>query len=645
MKKLIIFLLGVVFCHFLNAQQPIENVANVGFYTLQIDKPAQYIWGLGVEIQSDAIGSGNFGLPEDYTSVPHDLTKKERDRFYADMLKGFRYCRLAGGLYFRGTTADKKELRSRWTSQLPEIREMINKAGIEGISLEYWSPTPYWKANGAYFGEKNGKQNILRCYGRDFKNDSVYHGDTLRFLNDFGESMARDVIYFENNGIKVSMWGLQNEPFGNASYSSCYYSHDQYAQTFNVVAPKIKAANPSTLIMADSDEGPRTYAKKINEDPDKRRFVNAWVWHQIGFDSNTLIENQQKYTENTHGIPVFQNEYEYLTGGTSPKRCLNTVQNIMNWFSFVNSPTWFWLHALKPSTNAEASGYALGFWKPTNAKKVQKIIEKEDVVGAGAPRTVYGYEVTKISNIFIGENGLSVERGDMTKPGKGYSFEINTKSEVYIAVEKVGDYVPPTDWVKTDLTLKWDKEDVIYKKTFEAGVVEIPEHTGKNAESVYGIPHFTIIKPLGNGLKVVTPKDKGIFMIQTIEVRKTIDFTKLKPGHWTYNDYNWNAMAGFLKHMPWNSQRFEVHEDVVRNDQRILSYKTPEGKMVFVLTNRGENPFTFNINIGTPKSFKGYRYTPEDAGNDNMGTLLADKSGEMLQSTLAPLSWEFWVEN
>ena len=45
---------------------------------------------------------------------------------------------------------------------------------------------------------------------------------------------------------------------------------------------------------------------------------------------------------------------------------VNTAQSIMNWMTFQNSPTWFWLHAaLKPTYNSEASaGYSLGFWRP-----------------------------------------------------------------------------------------------------------------------------------------------------------------------------------------------------------------------------------------------------------------------------------------
>lgn len=36
----------------------------------------------------------------------------------------------------------------------------------------------------------------------------------------------------------------------------------------------------------------------------------------------------------------------------------------MNWFVFSDSPKWTWLHALKPTYNAESSGFGLGFWRP-----------------------------------------------------------------------------------------------------------------------------------------------------------------------------------------------------------------------------------------------------------------------------------------
>ncbi len=49
--------------------------------------------------------------------------------------------------------------------------------------------------------------------------------------------------------------------------------------------------------------------------------------------------------------------------------------------------------------------------------------------------------------------------------------------------------------------------------------------------------------------------------------------------------------------MGWNAQRFTVKEDVVRYDQRILAFNTSEKKLVFVLTNRGNETFTFNIHL------------------------------------------------
>ena len=40
----------------------------------------QVIKGIGFEIQSDSIGSGNHGLPEEPIAVPHDLIPSERER-------------------------------------------------------------------------------------------------------------------------------------------------------------------------------------------------------------------------------------------------------------------------------------------------------------------------------------------------------------------------------------------------------------------------------------------------------------------------------------------------------------------------------------------------------------------------------------
>jgi O-glycosyl hydrolase len=102
----------------------------------------------------------------------------------------------------------------------------------------------------------------------------------------------------------------------------------------------------------------------IQSDPAALSYVNGWTWHRIGTDSGEQITNRLAFNSGTFGRPVFNNEFEYLSGTTSVDAMLNTAQSIMNWMTFENSPTWFWLHALKPTYNREAEGYALGLWRP-----------------------------------------------------------------------------------------------------------------------------------------------------------------------------------------------------------------------------------------------------------------------------------------
>ena len=317
------------------------------------------IEGLGFEIQSDSVASANKGLPEATTSVPHDLVPEERERLYREMLTGFRYCRLAGGLYWRGQdNADQKHLIPRWPEQLTEIRDMIKATGIEGVSFEYWSPSPYWKANRKYTGQ-DGSENILRCFGKDFANDPVYKGDVDRFLKDFAAACCTDLQTLKDNGIPISMWGLQNEPGENTPYSSCVYTPKTYSQTFLAVAPVVRAFDPKISIIADSWN--LRFIAPVLKNPEQAKLVDDLVIHHCGSDSNSVTEKLKDANK-----PKFQNEFEYLTDPTSPDRCLNTVQHIMNWFQLAEAPTWFWIHALKPITNSEASGYSLGFWRPIN---------------------------------------------------------------------------------------------------------------------------------------------------------------------------------------------------------------------------------------------------------------------------------------
>ena len=343
-----------------------NTVSPESFFTVFPDRPKQVIKGIGFEIQSDSIASGNLGLPEAKTSVPHDLLPAERERFYREMLKGFRYCRLAGGLYWRGLDADQKFMQGRWPEQAAELRDMIQAAGIEGVSFEYWSPAPFWKANRKYTGADKS-ENVLRCFGKNFASDPEYHGDKNRFLKDFAEACRRDLETLRSNNIPISIWGLKNEPSTDCPYSSCQFTPAQYAKTFLAVAPLVRASDPKIEIIADTAFGwDYKFIRPVLNNPAMSGLVDDLVIHHVGSDANVVLDIPKEKS----GKPRFQNEFEYLDGPATFARCLNTVQHIMNWFQVGEAPTWFWIHALKPIGNAEASGYSLGFWRPANDTNV-----------------------------------------------------------------------------------------------------------------------------------------------------------------------------------------------------------------------------------------------------------------------------------
>lgn len=324
-------------------------------YQVRLDVPKQTIWGLGVEIQSDSIGSGNNGLPAATTSVPHDLVPSERTRLAVDMVGrgyGFRYIRLAGGLYLRGLRNDNKNLDGRWPEQLIELRDLVQQSGAEGVNLEYWSPPPAWKSTNSYIG------------------GSLKQFDAT-FLGQFGDAVVEDINHLQAHGIPVVQFGLQNEPHlgSTPAYSHAAYTESQYIAAYNVVAAKVRAAFPSIHLHANSWDGQSRAAIRSGLNIN---LVDGWTWHKIGANSNLQIDSAATFNANKMGKVVYNNEFEYLDNVTSEARMMNTAQSVMNWFTFVDSPTWYWLHVLKPTYNAEAQGYALGYWRPADDNDFSK---------------------------------------------------------------------------------------------------------------------------------------------------------------------------------------------------------------------------------------------------------------------------------
>ncbi|CAN3977543.1 hypothetical protein [Kitasatospora purpeofusca] len=494
-----------------------------GSYTIAFNDTGakrQTILGLGFEIQSDSIGS-NEGAPDDtvVSGVPLDLTATAYTRFIDKMLKGgrsdrgFRYCRLAMGLYHRGVTADGKRFVDRYPDQTRKLAQMVADAGIEGLGVEYWSPAPYWKSN-AQLGGAGG---------------ATLASFAPANLDAMGDAMVADLNYLVAQSkatptspprLQISWWGLQNEPHNReAGYGGCAYDTGQYRDTFNIVAPKIRTAFPNVKIHATSYDGWwQPWGNKLTASSTALGNIDAWTWHHIGDNSNGQITRD--YTSGALGRPVFNNEFEYLIhqSPTNDGNTLNTAQSIMNWMTFQNSPTWWWLHALKPTTDTRAEGYGLGYWRPPGA---------------------------------------------------------------------------PAD--------------------------------GR--------------------------------------------FPNLQPGDWTWNRRNWNGIAGFVKFMPWDSVRYHVEEPhpanglvtpsvtgtvtpggvTYRPHQRVMAWKTPAGKPVFVVTNRGTADYTFTVDTTTTGTFRGYRYRHDTDPDTTPGIPNANgtygKSGPTLTLTVPPMSIEFWVHD
>jgi hypothetical protein len=461
-----------------------------GQYTIRYDKPQQVIKGLGFEIQNDSIGSGNSGMPDEVVAVPHDLTPSEKTRFYKEMLHGFRYARLAMGLYLRGLDADQKHIIERYPGQMDDLLAMQDVSGIEGFDVEYWSPAPFWKRNKSYYGGEVGDPE---------------HGTDAAFTSAFSDSLTEDLRYLQSHGLRVAQWGLQNEPIVGKSdsstrstgdtaqhYATCYYTPTDYFNVMKAAVPRVRALLPLVEIHAPSWDGPAgAFAAELRKNPALLANVNSWTWHQIGHNSNDQIDLREKYMQGAGNKPVYQNEFEYQPWDKNlgvGDYFMNTGQALMNWMVFENSPVWYWIHALKPVTNVEATGYSLGFWRPAGEIKAN-------------------------------------------------------------------------------------------------------------------------LRP------------------------------DIEPGHWDFNQRNWNALAGFLHHLPWDSTRLTVDETIVQHDERILVWQSQAGHLGIALSNRGPVAYTFHLHGIRAQTLNGHRYTVQ-ARDTPLGhrTVSTD-----FAITIPPQSFEFWT--
>jgi len=444
-----------------------------------------------------------------------------------------------------------------------------------------------------------------------------------------------DLQTLKSAGIQPVLWGLQNEPDVNHEiYSTCEYPDSaSYVRTYGVVAAAVRKSFPDIGLFADTaDRFPSRIAPGMS-DARVAALVDFYAVHITGSSSETPGQVAAKIAAKLPARPWFQNEYEYLTGAATPDRCLNTVQHIMNSFQLAQNPTWFWLHVLKPVQNAEASGYSLGFWK----SRLETNLPPSALTFRRWPA---GPAFTELPEALKKLEMVSVKAPAGGKPAIGYNFIVNQPVSVYLLADKRMAAKLPGDWQKTEMTATWEGGgDVVYRRQFAAGKIEIPAPGGAAvAHSVFIEPseQLTLVPQIGMNLPLQI-RSQALALEQMAAA--------VEPGHWIFNNYNWFAVGSFIRHVPWDSVVVTVAEQNYEANARVLAFRRPDGKLTIALSNRNVSEHGFHIATGLKDvTFRGYRYTPTEAGQQCAGLELGRAAGGILSRTLPGLSWEFWEE-
>lgn len=122
----------------------------------------------------------------------------------------------------------------------------------------------------------------------------------------------------------------------------------------------------------------------------------------------------------------------------------------------------------------------------------------------GVTRMANKYSIVNVPPLLEGLQFVTIDRGELYRPGKGYAFTVDRPVTVYLAVQERGDPGLPSGWslvphrmsyvVPLDTGGSRTEYDSIWKKKFPAGRVRIPPHEGTDENKHYGLPHMAILE-------------------------------------------------------------------------------------------------------------------------------------------------------
>lgn len=96
---------------------------------------------------------------------------------------------------------------------------------------------------------------------------------------------------------------------------------------------------------------------------------------------------------------------------------------------------------------------------------------------------------------------VTIPRGDWRKPAPGFSFRVNAPVVVWLSVDGRGKAELSSDWELTELATTMSSpplSDKVFKRKFDAGLVEIPGNSAEHIPGSFGLPHLAWIEAESN---------------------------------------------------------------------------------------------------------------------------------------------------
>ncbi len=120
---------------------------------------------------------------------------------------------------------------------------------------------------------------------------------------------------------------------------------------------------------------------------------------------------------------------------------------------------------------------------------------------SGRMRCTDKYEITRLPAELAPLAAVTIDRGDYHEPAPGYAFTVNQEVVAYLAMDARGTPDPGAGWRRTTLGLEWGGQyrDVVYRRTFAKGRIEIPGRSDKHKGGHFALPNTCFVGPARPG--------------------------------------------------------------------------------------------------------------------------------------------------